>query len=77
MLKAGLWQPPWAQIEGGNTETGQGGASQRCYSQALWSGDTSLSEPPIPRLWNGDKIVAALCYGFNDDDQVPGIASST
>ena len=75
MLKAGLWQPPWAQIADGNTETGQGSASQRCYSQALWSGDASLSEPLS--LWNGDKIVATLCYRFNDDDQVPGVASST
>ena len=73
MLKAGLWQPPWAQIADGNTETGQGGASQRCYSQAL---NNRVSEPHIPRLWNGDKI-AALCYGFKDDDQVPGVASST
>ena len=42
MLKAGLWQPPWAQIADGNTETGQGDASQRCYSQALWSGEMEL-----------------------------------
>lgn len=42
MLKAGLWQPPWAQIADGNAETGQGDASQRCYSQALWSVEMEL-----------------------------------